>query len=491
MLRKQKWLLASVFVILSGLALLSLDIQNFLDTGLDSLNIESADFIPPRKVDNETSATFANVDNETSATFAKVDNGTSATSVEEMERNQTHSAEFPKIYMYEFPDSYRTFIKTANPTIDVCGNITGFEEHADCKFGKKIYFTTPQGKKLAFRNINHNKQALLFYERIKQSPLRVYDASEADIFYIPVWGTSLWAANIWELRNTCPDGESMFMNLHELNKDTARWHFQINSDIAMAGCYSWFLTRNFLSGVKDMQKRKLIAEKQELLRQGARLGFDLFEFKYGPLRVSYKPVNLFSIPYPSVASGLTFAEQSDLISEVFRSRERKYLVAAVFRVHISGLNMNVRRYLLSRCKELKECALLTAGGPRGLHAVDYIKRYYESTFCLQPEGDTPSRKAILDSMTLGCIPVLFAKLQTKLWPWHVGDWRDIGVIIPDDEYTTVWERLKNISSEQIEMYRNNIKLRVHRLSMRIDGGSRGEYDDGFDYTVTKLWASMK
>mmetsp|Transcript_23943 Transcript_23943/g.35890 ORF Transcript_23943/g.35890 Transcript_23943/m.35890 type:complete len:105 (+) Transcript_23943:217-531(+) len=98
---------------------------------------------------------------------------------------------------------------------------------------------------------------------------------------------------------------------------------------------------------------------------------------------------------------------------------------------------------------------------------------------------------MIDSMTLGCIPVLFQEEQTKLWPWHIGDWEDVGVIIPDNEYTTVWKRLKSISSKRIEKYRTNIKLRMPRLSMRVDGGSRGEYDDCFDYTVTRMWASMR
>jgi len=41
-----------------------------------------------------------------------------------------------------------------------------------------------------------------------------------------------------------------------------------------------------------------------------------------------------------------------------------------------------------------------------------------ATFCLHPAGDSPSRKGIIDSVLLGCIPVLFSKPQLKLWPWH-------------------------------------------------------------------------
>ena len=46
-------------------------------------------------------------------------------------------------------------------------------------------------------------------------------------------------------------------------------------------------------------------------------------------------------------------------------------------------------------------------------------------------GDTPSRKAMVDSVLLGCIPVLFSRRQTTLWPWH---WRaaKVSVVLDGD-----------------------------------------------------------
>mmetsp|Transcript_38105 Transcript_38105/g.38790 ORF Transcript_38105/g.38790 Transcript_38105/m.38790 type:complete len:86 (-) Transcript_38105:163-420(-) len=46
--------------------------------------------------------------------------------------------------------------------------------------------------------------------------------------------------------------------------------------------------------------------------------------------------------------------------------------------------------------------------------------YRDSVFCLMPGGPTWSRKATLDALVSGCIPVVF-HLQTLhlLWPLHV------------------------------------------------------------------------
>ena len=48
--------------------------------------------------------------------------------------------------------------------------------------------------------------------------------------------------------------------------------------------------------------------------------------------------------------------------------------------------------------------------------------YWDGTFCMQPPGDAVSRKAIVDSLLLGCIPVLFHEGQAGQWPWHWGGW---------------------------------------------------------------------
>lgn len=44
-------------------------------------------------------------------------------------------------------------------------------------------------------------------------------------------------------------------------------------------------------------------------------------------------------------------------------------------------------------------------------------------FCLcRPVGDGVSRAGIIDSVLLGCIPVLFHPGQHLQWPWHWGSW---------------------------------------------------------------------
>ena len=47
-----------------------------------------------------------------------------------------------------------------------------------------------------------------------------------------------------------------------------------------------------------------------------------------------------------------------------------------------------------------------------------VSTIQRSKFCLQPPGDQPNRKSVIDSLLLGCIPVLFHEAQLDYIPWH-------------------------------------------------------------------------
>ena len=48
---------------------------------------------------------------------------------------------------------------------------------------------------------------------------------------------------------------------------------------------------------------------------------------------------------------------------------------------------------------------------------------YQSTFCLEPAGDSPFRRSTTDSIAFGCIPVFFSAPQEDAYNWLWSDWR--------------------------------------------------------------------
>ena len=52
------------------------------------------------------------------------------------------------------------------------------------------------------------------------------------------------------------------------------------------------------------------------------------------------------------------------------------------------------------------------------NAVDILEWMQHSVFCLQPPGDSPTRKSFFDSVVSGCIPVLFQSEEKVFYPFE-------------------------------------------------------------------------
>ena len=71
----------------------------------------------------------------------------------------------------------------------------------------------------------------------------------------------------------------------------------------------------------------------------------------------------------------------------------------------------VRLLLREQCQALPSCHVQAWLGAPSLLAKQ------RATFCLEPPGDSPDRKSISDSVTMGCVPVFFSAVTAALAPW--------------------------------------------------------------------------
>jgi hypothetical protein len=90
----------------------------------------------------------------------------------------------------------------------------------------------------------------------------------------------------------------------------------------------------------------------------------------------------------------------------------------------------VRRRLESMCKSYNDSAVCTwsemGWGMHDLRRMMLLKG--RSRFCLEPQGDSPFRKSISDSISMGCVPVTFSSITAGVAPWHWGGWRARGQV---------------------------------------------------------------
>lgn len=126
-----------------------------------------------------------------------------------------------------------------------------------------------------------------------------------------------------------------------------------------------------------------------------------------------------AIPYPT-----SFHPASESELEIWKStvRRSKRIHLASYAGAIRGPGTTVRGELGDQCDRHAECNHLVCSNDHVCHQQPQIvyKLALESVFCLQPPGDSPTRKGIFDSLLCGCIPVLFAPNQTRdQYLWHL------------------------------------------------------------------------
>eukprot|EP01041_Mallomonas_annulata_P008043 gene8043-16489_t len=130
----------------------------------------------------------------------------------------------------------------------------------------------------------------------------------------------------------------------------------------------------------------------------------------------------------------------------------------------------LRKVIISQCEASKpeDCAHY-GSGPHGRahHPITDLLYYTNTTFCLHPTGDAETRKAIFDSMLLGCIPVVFTpQLMYRVYTWFftLEDARATSVYIPMESIlkggVNIVEALRAIPIDKIK----SMQAAIQRLA---------------------------
>ena len=181
----------------------------------------------------------------------------------------------------------------------------------------------------------------------------------------------------------------------------------------------------------------------------------------------------------------------------WRSRHpRKVLIAAAFGVRETPRAIAMQgpevHALRTRLRDLciaanKQCSFLRSPG---FDPAETAALYWNSVFCLMPAGDDVTRKATMDAMLLGCIPVFFhaGQLPPYQWAWHWGQWYRGAVVWIDyrkvvANVTNPITALSTIDSVSVEGMQAIIAQEAHRLHYSVNPGTT---PDAFDVTLQAL-----
>ena len=128
--------------------------------------------------------------------------------------------------------------------------------------------------------------------------------------------------------------------------------------------------------------------------------------------------------------------------------------------------MGIRVDLIQQCRTRPDlCFIEGASGEPG--ATERIISVYQSSlFCLQPPGDTATRRGIFDSILTGCIPVVFSPDQLGgihgyelQYEFHLPEPYELALLVPFDYHRSILSFLEMVAydRDRISRYQQNIR----------------------------------
>ncbi|XP_059432808.1 probable xyloglucan galactosyltransferase GT19 [Corylus avellana] len=200
-----------------------------------------------------------------------------------------------------------------------------------------------------------------------------------------------------------------------------------------------------------------------------------------------------AVPYPTSFHPPSLAFLESWMRRVRRSRRSTFMLFAGG----GGISAtpNIRRSIRNECTSnvtqylgayVKLCEVVDCSNGVCEHdPIRYMKPMLQATFCLQPPGDTPTRRSTFDSLLAGCIPVFFEELSAKLqYTWHLPEeiYREFSVFIPKEEVVfkglRIVEVLMGIPRTRVRRMREKVIELMPRVMYRRHGSS-------FNFRATK------
>ncbi|GLJ29546.1 hypothetical protein SUGI_0582760 [Cryptomeria japonica] len=169
------------------------------------------------------------------------------------------------------------------------------------------------------------------------------------------------------------------------------------------------------------------------------------------------------------------------------SAERNFLFAFVGG---ERKDVGLRQAIIWQCRNSSRCDFLNCGQIKCSHRpVAVMEKLLTAEFCLQPPGDSPTRRSTFDGLIAGCIPVFFRNDSAyQQYTWHLPkDTDSYSVFIPEDRVVHGGLRIEDVlgeySAERRGEMRENIVGIIPRLVYMSVGASQGVVKDAFDVSL--------
>lgn len=206
-----------------------------------------------------------------------------------------------------------------------------------------------------------------------------------------------------------------------------------------------------------------------------------------------------AIPYPTSFHPANLGRLESWLDRARRSRRPTLML---FAGGGGGGGPNIRGSIRAECENRTDvCEVVDCSDGVCAHdPIRYTVPMLHSRFCLEPPGDTPTRRSTFDAILAGCIPVFFEEISARLqYGWHLpmDEYEKFSVFIPKENVVfggvRVADVLEAFDDEEVGRMRRRVLELVPRVMYRRHGSSAGlrAMKDAFDLAIDGVLRRIK
>ncbi|KAJ3683954.1 hypothetical protein LUZ61_013118 [Rhynchospora tenuis] len=385
------------------------------------------------------------------------------------------------IYAYDLPDKFNSDIvrdcRNLLPWHHMCPSVSNMG------LGPRVRGT---GSVLTAGGWHFTNQWVLdfiFHNRMKQYGCLTSNSSQADAIFVPYYagldtGRRLWNHNITER-------DLLLVELFDFLRSRPEWLAKGGRDhFLLSGRTTWDFRRqgddSHLWGGKLLTLPE-VKNMTVLLIESCPWGNE----------------NEFAIPYPT---NFHPSKGSQVLAwqEKVRSVNRQWLFSFVGARRPDQV-LSIRDQVVGQCLNSTRCNLLDCASPANdCNSPNTIMSLFErSTFCLEPPGDSPTRRSIFDAMLAGCIPVFFNPHSAYTqYRWYLPtNYTEYSVYIPEDDVREGRVRIEQVLSkynvEQIGEMKDTVIRLIPTLIYKDPSHKTESVRDAFDVAIDGVLGRVK
>ncbi|CAN6466480.1 unnamed protein product [Victoria cruziana] len=377
-----------------------------------------------------------------------------------------------KVYVYDLPPVFnRELIENCNDLSPWGSRCTMLENGG---FGRKANLsggTVPEDLLGAWFATDQFAAELIFHNRMLQHPCRTMDPATATAFFVPFYGGLAVGKYLWKAGSG--DRDRHCQMLLEWLREQEWWRRSSGLDhFLMLGRITWDFRRSkdedwggsflYMPGMENVTR--LLIERNP---------WDEMDV---------------AVPYPT-----SFHPRQDADVEEWRSYVRSVARPTLFSfagATRTAFRDDFRGVLLRQCREAgNRCRSVDC---RVAHCANdtsaTLGLFMDSQFCLQPRGDSFTRRSIFDCMVAGSIPVFFWRRTAYFqYTWHLPrDPASYSVFIDRRDVkngTSIERILSSLSPEKVRAMRETILETLPRLVYAASGDGLNRSTDAFDISL--------